>query len=177
MEVEQATAAFSDLWASIRPPWPHTFDGTVNDVRAIDYLHYGGIAFPKCGIEGAALVCGEVLRRAAVLEWVCSYRGDWYIASPEGNWPAIAICPIVRVHELEFAGTPQFGRFMRFFSRAALDCLAFAIPESEAALRVILAFAEEDVESLQPYNQKLAAPRWAEITNRCNEPAPRRALW
>src|ERR671912_792242 len=71
--VSEAADAFRKLWASIRPPWPHAFDGTVNDVRAIDYLDYEGINFPKCGIEGAALVCGEVLRRAAGLEWVTSY--------------------------------------------------------------------------------------------------------
>ena len=34
MAVKQATVAFRDLWASIRPPWTHAFDGTVNDVRA-----------------------------------------------------------------------------------------------------------------------------------------------
>ncbi|HEY0008772.1 MAG TPA: hypothetical protein VGB55_08620 [Tepidisphaeraceae bacterium] len=146
--VEQAAAAFRDLWASIRPPWPHAFDGSVNDVRAIDYLHYEGIGFPKCGVEGAALVCGEVLRRAARLEWVCSYRGDWFVASPEDDWPGVAICPVVRVHEVQFAGTPQFGRFMWFLSRAAIDCVPVASADAEADLRKLLVFGDEYVQHL-----------------------------
>src|SRR5688572_26222463 len=143
--VSQAADAFRKLWASIRPPWPHAFDGTVNDVRAIDYLHYEGIGFPRCGIEGAALVCGEVLRRAARLEWVTSYRGDWFVASPEELWPGIAVCPVVRVHEVQFAAAPQFGRFMWFLSRAALDCLPFVSSEAEPAVRHHLSFGEEYV--------------------------------
>jgi hypothetical protein len=147
--VDEAADAFRTLWASIRPPWPHAFDGTVNDVRAIDYLHYEGIRFPTCGIDEAALVCGEVLRRAARLEWVCSHRGDWFVASPEDDWPAIAICPVVRVHEVQFADTPQFGRFMWFLSRAALDCLPSANTDAEVELRKLISFGEEYIQDLE----------------------------
>lgn len=149
VEVDHAIAAFRDLWASIRPPWPHAFDGTANDVRALDYIHYEGIPLPNCGIDGAALVCGEVLRKAAQLEWVRSHRGDWYVATSEDKWPAIAICPIVRVHELWFSGTPQFGRFTQFVSRAALDCFPYASPETEVALRELLKLGDEDIDSLE----------------------------
>jgi hypothetical protein len=147
--VEEAAAAFGRLWTSIGPPWPHAFNGTVNDVRAIDYLDYEGIGFPQCGVEGAALVCGEVLRRAARLQWVCSYRGDWFVASPEDDWPRVAICPVVRVHELEFAGVPRDGRFMWFLSRAALDCLAVAAADAEADLRNLLVFGDDYVHELE----------------------------
>jgi hypothetical protein len=96
--VTAAMTAFRERWASIQPPFPAAFDGTIADVRALGYLSYEGIEFPEGGIEAAALVCGEVLRRAAGLEWVISYRGDWFVASPEGRWPAIAICPGARLH-------------------------------------------------------------------------------
>src|SRR4051812_15336666 len=93
-QIESAAAQFRELWTSIRPPFRQGFDYMVKDVLAIDYLHYEGINFPKCGVEGAALVCGEVLRRAAGLEWVCTYRGDWFIASPADHWPRVCICPV-----------------------------------------------------------------------------------
>lgn len=73
--IETAAAEFRALWASMRPPLPHAFDFTQGDVRAIDYLQYEGIKFPECGIDGAALVCGEVLRRAAGLSG-CAVIGE-----------------------------------------------------------------------------------------------------
>ena len=139
-QIGAATAAFRDLWASIRPPWPHAFDGTLADVRAIDYLHYEGITFPPCGIEGAALVCGEVLRRAAGLRWMSSYRGDWFVASDE-----VAVCPVVRVQEIYFTGTPQFGRFSWFLARAAVDCLPFTDGATQEAVRQLVLDDEDFV--------------------------------
>lgn len=157
--VEQAIAAFRDLWTSICPPWFHVFDGTVKDVRAIDYLEYEQIEFPSCGVEGAALVCGEVLRRAARLEWVRSHRGDWFVASAEDEWPGVAICPLVRVHEVQFGGTPQFGRFMWFLSRSALDCLALAPDlETEADLRELVTVDADYVRGLESAIVNLRRP-------------------
>ncbi len=142
--IENATLAFCDLWARIKPPWPHNFDGTYEDVRAIDYLDYEGVAFPDCGIEGAALVCGEVLRRAANLQWKSDYCGDWYITSSYG----IAICPVTRVHEFFYAGIPQFGKFLWFVSQAALDCLRFIDSEHQQILYGFILENEDFVHGL-----------------------------
>jgi hypothetical protein len=134
-----ATNAFRERWASIRPPFPAAFDGTLTDVRALDYMNYEGIDFPQGGIEVAALVCGEVLRRAAGLEWVISYRGDWFVAAPEDREPTIAICPLARLHEIECGGGPRgWGMFNWFIEKAAFDCLLGCEPESERALSALL---------------------------------------
>src|SRR6516225_7963003 len=92
--IDVAAAEFSELWSSIRPPWPHTFDFTPKDVRAMDYLHYEGISFPKSDIDGAALICGEVLRRAARFEWATDESGNWFVAPPEHHFGP-AFSPIV----------------------------------------------------------------------------------
>src|SRR4051812_44789444 len=66
-DLEAVTAAarvYRDGWASIRPPFPAAFDGSIVDVRALDYINYEGIDVPGGGIGPAAMVCGEVLRRA-----------------------------------------------------------------------------------------------------------------
>jgi hypothetical protein len=147
--LSQAAVAFRETWVSISPPWPAAFDGTPTDVRAIDYLHYEGIDFPKCGLEGAALICGEVLRRAAGLEWIISYRGDWFLLNSEGSWPGIAICPLARLQELEFSGTPQVGRFALFIARAAFDCFPFAEPGCQPALRELIENGDEFVLNIE----------------------------
>jgi hypothetical protein len=137
--VTAAANAFRERWASIRPPFPAAFDGTLTDIRALDYMNYEGIDFPQGGIEPAALVCGEVLRRAAGLEWVISYRGDWFVASPEDREPTIAICPLARLHEIECGGGPRgYGMYTWFIEKAAFDCLLGCEPESERALRALL---------------------------------------
>lgn len=65
-------------------------------------------------------------------------RGNWYVTSPKADWPRVAICPIVRVHEIYVAGTPQFGRFAWFLSCAALDCVGFADAELKDRLQLLV---------------------------------------
>ncbi len=119
--VPAAAKAYRDKWASIRPPFPAEFDGTVADAHALDYMQYEGIGFPQGGVETAAMVCGEVLRRAAGLEWVISYRGDWFVASREEDWPAIAICPLARLHEIECGGVPIWSKLLVATEPAHVD--------------------------------------------------------
>ncbi len=107
-------------------------------------MQYEGIELPPCGIEGAAFICGEVFRRLAGLEWVIDYSGLWFVASSE-----VAICPLARIKELEYGGVPQFGRYILFLSRAAMDCLPFAGPETVAALRSLIAKDEDYIHDLQ----------------------------
>jgi hypothetical protein len=132
--IARAAEQFRQKWKSIRPPWPAELDGTVTDVHAIDYLEYESIEFPACGIDGAALLCGEVLRRAGCLEWVITYRGDWMLVTPKDHAPPIAICPSTRVLELEYGAGPQFGKYLWFLHQMALQCLASVVPEARSAV-------------------------------------------
>ncbi|HEX8913881.1 MAG TPA: hypothetical protein VF796_16145 [Humisphaera sp.] len=143
-----AAEAFRRQWASMtRPPFSAAFDGSPADVRALDYLDYEGFPLPPCGLEGAALVCGEVLRRAAGLHWVMSHRGDWFLATEECAVPGLAICPLARVQEIVFGWTPQFGRFAWAVARAALDCLRVA---DEAHAPAVLRLLDNDDEGPVP---------------------------
>jgi hypothetical protein len=130
--------SFRDRWVSIRPPFHAAFDGTIADVHALDYMDYEGIGFPQTGIEGAAMVCGEVVRRAAGLEWVIGDRSDWFVASRAEEWPAIAICPLARLHEIKCSGVPQFGKHLWLVQKAAFECLLFCAPEREPMIRELL---------------------------------------
>ena len=131
--------AFRERWSSIRPPFPASFDGGLEDVHALDYMNYENISFPHAGVEGPAMVCGEVIRRAAGLEWVISYRGDWFVASREDSNPSVAISPVARLHEIECGGgAPQFGKHLWLVQRAAFECLLLCDPQREPALLAIL---------------------------------------
>lgn len=92
--IDRAAQAFRERWASIQsPPWPAAFDFTLTDVHTIDYMEYERIAFPECGTDGAVIICAEVVRRAAQLQWFMSYRGEWILAEakPRGEvWNPVA---------------------------------------------------------------------------------------
>jgi hypothetical protein len=137
-KVAEAADAFRRFWGRINPqPFPCKFDGTSEDVRALDFLAYEGIGYgemasdQRSGIERAALVCGEVLRRAAGFEWVISYRGDWMVAPHEDDGIPFAFCPLARLHEAECA--VGWGRHGWVVEQGAL--MAYAVLDDAKAER------------------------------------------
>jgi hypothetical protein len=140
-----AQQSFRTQWASTEPHFPGPFDGNLADVDALDYLHYEGYEYPECGIEGAGLVCGEVLRKAARLHWVISQRGEWFIA--DADVPRIVINPVARLQEViwGWGGASQFNKHLYFLQRAAFDCLTRASGEAASALRHILTIDAEHI--------------------------------
>ena len=121
-KVADAAAEYRAVWETMRvPPWPAAFDGTSTDVRSLDYLQYEGFRDPPCGLEGAALVCGEVLRRAAGARWVISHQADWFVASEPSDPAQVLVCPLGRLWELAYAGVPQHGRHRLWLLRTVID--------------------------------------------------------
>jgi hypothetical protein len=141
LAVTGAADALRRAWASIGAPFPADFDGAVTDVRAIDHLDHEGIGYPACGLRGAALLCGEVVHRAAApdLEWVITYRGDWFLASPEDAWPAVALCPVTRLLELRCANHPESDKHAWLVERLAIEVLPGATSASEPRLLALIA--------------------------------------
>jgi hypothetical protein len=153
--VPAAAKLYRDRWAAIRPPFPAAFDGSMADVCALDYLDYEGIDVPGGGIEAAAIVCGEVLRRAAGLEWIISYRGDWFVASGDASSPAIAICPLARLHEIECDGRRGGGVYTWFIQEAAFDCLLLLDGEEERRTRELLESDRDYLEAVERTLERL----------------------
>ncbi|MDB5330221.1 MAG: hypothetical protein JWP03_1372 [Phycisphaerales bacterium] len=119
--VEQAQAEFRNVWNQLKPPpFAAPFTGEAVDIRAMDYLDYEGIDDPPCGIEGAALVWGEVLRRAADMRWVMSYRGDLMLASSDES---MLMCPFPRVFEVKRRSIPQFGKYQWAMEQAIVELI------------------------------------------------------
>src|SRR5688500_1042237 len=109
--IEAARAEFRDHWRTFRNmPFECDFDGGDDDVRALDYLDYEGLGYPKSDIEGASLVWGGVLASNVGMKWVLSYRGDLLLTldSP-GN--RLTVWPFARVLESRERSLPQFERY------------------------------------------------------------------
>ncbi len=157
--VATAQKAFRDRCESKKLPYSVAFDGSIDDVDALDYMVYEGIGFPSPALENSAFICGEVVRRAAALEWVISYRGDWLIASPEEGFSSIAICPLARLHELECAGGPTRAvKHLWFVQQAALECLLCCGAEREPMIRELLAGDGDYLTHLQSSLERLQNP-------------------
>ncbi len=119
--IERAAAEFRAHWSRIRPPFPNSFGGDSKDIDALDFLDYEGIGYPACGDEGAALIWGEVLRKAVGLRWVISYRGDYMLSSSDEDWPRMLIWPFARLFELQHRSVPQFGKYGWAMEQVVVD--------------------------------------------------------
>src|SRR5688572_20095250 len=130
--VAAARAEFRAHWRSFHNmPFACPFDGGDDDVRALDYLDYEGLAYPKSDIEGAALVWGNVLATQAGMRWALSYRGD-LVLTLDGPGNRITVCPLARVLESQERSLPQFGRYRWLLEQVASDCLEYAHLEPAA---------------------------------------------
>jgi hypothetical protein len=158
--ITAAAKLYRDHCASLQHPIEAAFDGSIDDVHTLDYLKYEGICPRGAGIESAAMVCGEVLRRAAGLEWVISYRGDWFVASGEDALHDIAICPLARLHELECSWHRGAGAGMYtwFIQNAALDCLPLLGGEEERRVRDLLEDGNSYLEYVERALERLRCP-------------------
>jgi hypothetical protein len=137
--VVAAGDAFRSFWKSIgNPPYRAEFDGGPDDIRALDFLIYEGIGYGPCKDEQAALVCGEVLRRAAGFEWVVSNHGEWVVSTREGTFPSFAFCPVARLRECWYGAGPQFDKHAWVVEQGALACLLFVDPEFESGVRDLI---------------------------------------
>lgn len=121
--VVAARAEFRAHWATFRAmPFACEFDGTLQDVQALDHMDYEGLAYPPSDINGAALVWGNVLVERAGMRWARSYRGDLLLTLP-GPDGRVTVWPFARVLEAHERTFPQFGRYAWMLRQAADDLL------------------------------------------------------
>ena len=123
--VAAARAEFREHWRSFHHmPFTCEFDGGDDDVRALDYLDYEGLSYPKSDVEGASLVWGNVLASRIGMSWVLSYRGDLMLTLDHpGN--RITVWPFARVLESRERSLPQDSRYRWLLEQVARDCLQF----------------------------------------------------
>lgn len=131
-EVKNACEEFRAHWQSFRNmPFECQFNGTKEDIAALDYLNYEGLGYPKSYIDGAALVWGNVLATQLGMKWATSYNGQMLLTHDEpGN--RITIWPFARVLEAEERSLPQFGRYAWLLGQAIRDLQHFGSLSDQA---------------------------------------------
>src|SRR5258705_12572437 len=99
--VEDACREFRAHWRSFdHMPFNCEFVGTLEDVRALDYLGYEGLGYPASYLSGAALVWGRVLEQQLGMSWATGYNGEALLVhDAPGN--RITVWPFARVLEAQ----------------------------------------------------------------------------
>ena len=138
LRVMLACDAYRNHWAKFRAmPYAPTFDGAIDDIRALDYLAYE-LDYPRGDIEDPALVWGNVLARQLGFRWACSFRGDLLLVQGEPKEYAMraAIWPFARLLEADAGGIPTHETFGWMTRQVVASCLANnPEPRFEAQLR------------------------------------------
>ncbi len=139
-ELEGLRAAVSEFkahWKSFSTLWHCTFEGTVEDIRALDYLDYEGIGYPGSGVAGAALVWGNVLEKSGPFRWLIDDCLGSLVLVPASGFSEIVIWPFGRVYEIQ-NGYTQFGKYRWLLEEVVVHCLGNSMEEDDVAMLVEL---------------------------------------
>jgi hypothetical protein len=120
--VRAARADFRGFWESMRPPFPCAFEGTLDDLHALDCLDYEGPGYPASGLEGAALVWGNVIQHLGPFRWLRSYRGDLLLGTSDDD-ECFLIWPFARVFEVHNASRPpRCAKYQWLAGQVLVEC-------------------------------------------------------
>ncbi len=125
LEVRRALDEFRVHWQSFRtmPPLCE-FSGTLEDIRALDYLDYEGLGYPPSDISGAALVWGNVLACQLEMSWVSDCDGH-LLLSHDASDSRIVVWPYARVLEVQERSLPKFEKYAWILESVIRDCLEY----------------------------------------------------
>lgn len=119
--VAQALEEFRAHWQSFRAmPSPGAFAGGLEDIEALDYLDYEGLGYPSSGLDGAALIWGNVLVQNLGLVWVTDYNGN-LLLTQDSPGRHITLWPFARVLEAQERSSPQFDKYSWSLCHALRD--------------------------------------------------------
>ena len=140
--VHNALAEFRARWETIRAPFSCLFDGSLDDIRALDFLDYEGLPYPACGESGAALVWGNVVASQTPFRWFFDDElGGLVLRPPEEPF---VIWPFGRVYESLRSGEPQFGKYRWLFDWVLVHCVGHRLLDLEEERRLVALLATEE---------------------------------
>jgi hypothetical protein len=108
-EVERVRVAYRRMWGKLANVPERRFDGSREDIDALDFIDYEAGHHPD-GLRGAAIILGGVLVATGALSWAIGLNGDLVlVADPVYPRVLINICP--RVEEINGSSHPQDGKY------------------------------------------------------------------
>ncbi len=140
--VNTALAEFRAHWESIQPPFICLFDGSLDDIRALDFLDYEGLPYPACGESGAALVWGNVVAAQTPFRWFFDDElGGLVLLPPDVSF---VIWPFGRVYESRRSCEPQFGKYRWLLDWVLVNCLGHRLLDLDDERRLVALLATEE---------------------------------
>jgi hypothetical protein len=140
--VQTALAEFRAHWEAILPPFICMFDGSLDDIHALDHLDYVGLAYPPCGEAGAALVWGSVVASKTPFRWFFDDELGGLVLRPPGV--SLVIWPFGRVYESRRCCEPQFGKYRWLLDWVVVQCLGHPVLEPDDSLSLVRALAGQN---------------------------------
>ena len=135
--IESTRRAYRAMWAKLKNVPHRAFDGSREDIDALDFIDYEAGNHPE-GLPGVAVLWGGVLASTGVLSWAIGDEQHWVLVG-DPDWPRALIFPYARVAEIKHTSGPQFGKYEWLLEEAVLRLtnLGFGDDE-EAKLRALL---------------------------------------
>jgi hypothetical protein len=135
--IEATRRAYRSMWAKLKNVPHRTFDGSREDIDALDFIDYEAGHHPE-GLAGAAVMWGGVLAATGVLSWAIGDE-QHFVLLGDPNYPKALVYPYARIAEINHSSVPQFGKYEWLLEEAVLrlTCLGFSELE-EAKLRALL---------------------------------------
>ena len=131
--IEETRRAYRAMWAKLKNVPPRAFDGSRDDLDALDFIDYEAGHHPQ-GLVGAAIIWGGVLAATGLVTW--AFADEQLVLVGDPDYPRALIFPYARLIELECSSHPQYGKYEWLFE--------------EAVLRLSLEFGDEAIAKLRP---------------------------
>lgn len=140
--IEATRRAYRAMWAKLKNVPERRFDGSREDIDALDFIDYEAGHHPD-GLAGAAVIWGGVLASTGVLSWAIGDEQHWVLVG-DPDWPRALIFPYARVAEINHSSGPQFGKYEWLLEEAVLRLICLSLSEEEAAKLQALMDVEPD---------------------------------
>lgn len=133
--IETTREAYRKMWSKITNVPERRFDGSREDIDALDFIEYEAGHHPE-GHAGAAIIWGGVLVSTGVVSWAIGNDQHWVLVG-DPDYPKVLILPYARLTEISH--TVTFGKWKRLLDEAVfrLTSIGFS-DEQEARLHALL---------------------------------------
>ena len=159
MNIEEAQNRLQTHWASIPTlPYSPTFEGCLDDIQCLDYLHFEGIPYVNGDDETDVVgtFWGHVYSQLTGLVWATDEEiGLPFLAAPEEQCEGFRLYPTIRVREAIGRSVPQFGKLAWALSAALFEFTQQCINAEEVIERAVQS-------AIQKENDYISAVRAAE---------------
>lgn len=106
------------MWSKLTDVPPRAFDGSPDDIAALDFIDYEAGHHPE-GLAGAAVIWAGVLVATGALTWAIGDEQHWVLMADQ-VLPRALIFPYARIAELNQTIYPQYRKYQWLMDEAVM---------------------------------------------------------